>query len=517
MSYLQVTGLTHGYGDKLLYKNAELSLYAGEHMGVVGPNGAGKSTLIGILTGEIIPDEGRVLWQPGITYGYLDQFAAVDETLTISDYLKSAFAELYKAERKMFDLYERYADTGDEILIRQASECQQVLDAGDFYQIDTRIEQVASGLGLASLGLASRLAELSGGQRAKVILAKLLLNAPDVLLLDEPTNFLDAGQVDWLAGYLQTFPHAFLVISHDYRFLERVSTCICDIENGAVRKYHGSYSEFLIQKEHLREEYLRMYQAQQQKIKREEEYIRRNIAGVNSRIAKGRRKRLERMERLEAPVAPLIRPAVSFAAAPCTVQEVLSVKELQIGYYFPLLAPLSFHLDTGQHMVLTGFNGIGKSTLLKTLMGLLPPLGGKYRFAEQARVGYYEQELRWETPEDTPFTLLSSAYPSLSSKEIRRHLSRYGLQNEHINQPLSTLSGGEQSRVKLCRLCLSPCNLLILDEPTNHLDAPSKEALLDALLAFPGSLLLVSHEPEFYRKLNARILPIGDEMKGLTP
>ncbi len=475
MSYLQVTGLTHGYGDKLLYKNAELSLYAGEHMGVVGPNGAGKSTLIGILTGEIIPDEGRVLWQPGITYGYLDQFAAVDETLTIADYLKSAFAELYKAERKMFDLYERYADTGDDILIRQASECQQVLDAGDFYQIDTTIEQVASGLGLASLGLASRLAELSGGQRAKVILAKLLLNAPDVLLLDEPTNFLDAGQVDWLAGYLQTFPHAFLVISHDYRFLERVSTCICDIENGAVRKYHGSYSEFLIQKEHLREEYLRMYQAQQQKIKREEEYIRRNIA------------------------------------------EVLSVKELQIGYYFPLLAPLSFHLDTGQHMVLTGFNGIGKSTLLKTLMGLLPPLGGKYRFAEQARVGYYEQELRWETPDDTPFTLLSSAYPSLSSREIRRQLSRYGLQNEHINQPLSTLSGGEQSRVKLCRLCLSPCNLLILDEPTNHLDAPSKEALLDALLAFPGSLLLVSHEPEFYRKLNARILPIGDEMKGLTP
>lgn len=510
MSYLQVTELTYGYGDKLLYKNAELSLYAGEHMGVVGPNGAGKSTLIGILTGEIIPDEGRVWRQPGITYGYLDQFAAADENLSILDYLKTAFTPLYEAERQMLAHYEEYTKTEKEALLLQAAQLQQQLDAGDFYRIDTEIEQTASGLGLASLGLETRLGNLSGGQRAKVILAKLLLCAPDVLLLDEPTNFLDAGQVDWLAGYLKDFPNAFLAVSHDYSFLERISTCICDIENGMIRKYHGEYSDFLVQKEHLREEYLRMYQSQQQMLKREEEYIRRNIAGVNSRIAKGRRKRLERVERLEAPAASLIRPKITFPAASCNCREILQVKGLQIGYDFPLLKPLSFHLNAGQRMVLTGFNGIGKSTLLKTLLGLIPSLGGWYRFAEQVKVGYYEQELRWDSPEDTPFTLLSRTVPTLTAKEIRRHLSLYGLQNEHIDQPLSRLSGGEQSRVKLCRLSLFPCNLLILDEPTNHLDAPSKEALLNALLAFKGGLLLVSHEPEFYKKLDAKILNISE-------
>ena len=506
MSYLQVTGLTHGYGDKLLYKNAEFSLYTGEHMGVVGPNGAGKSTFIGILTGEIVPDEGMVSTQPGIRLGYLDQHATVNGADSIREYLKTAFEGLYQTENNMLTCYQRYAETGEESLLTQAAEYQQILEKEDFYQLDTKIEQVASGLGLVSIGMERRFDTLSGGQRAKVILAKLLLGTPDILLLDEPTNFLDQEHVEWLAGFLRSFENAFLVVSHDYRFLQKISNCICDIENGSIRKYHGSYEQFLKQKEHQREEYLRRYQSQQRKIKQEEEYIRRNIAGVNSRIAKGRRKRLERMERIQAPTGSLIKPAVRFLPAPCSAQELLTVKNLEIGYYYPLLRPFHFHVDNGQRILITGFNGIGKSTLLKTLMGWIPPLSGEYHFAESVKPGYYEQELRWEKPEETPLDILANRFPALSAKELRQALARYGLTREHILQPVSTLSGGEQARIKLCLLCLSPCNFLILDEPTNHLDAQSKAALLQALQEFPGSILLVSHEPEFFQNLNARIV-----------
>ncbi len=316
MSYLKVTGLTHGYGDKLLYKNAEFSLYTGEHMGVVGPNGAGKSTLVGILTGQIIPDSGVVSMKPGTRLGYLDQYAAVDSACSIREYLKTAFDSLYRTEQRMLSCYQQYAENGEESLLIRAAECQQLLDREGFYQLDVRLEQVASGLGLTALGLERRLDALSGGQRAKVILAKLLLGKPDILLLDEPTNFLDKEHVEWLAGFLSSFSNAFAVVSHDYSFLQKISTCICDVENGSIRKYHGSYQEFLKQKEHHREEYLRMYQSQQKQIKREEEYIRKNIAGVNSRIAKGRRKRLERMERLQAPAENLIRPAIHFLPRP---------------------------------------------------------------------------------------------------------------------------------------------------------------------------------------------------------
>ncbi len=499
MSILEVTGLSHMYGDKVLYKNASFTLNKGEHMGVVGLNGAGKSTLIGILTGSVVPDAGRIAWQPRLRLGYLDQYAAVDGESTVLAYLYAAFADSAALEREMNRLYEQYAASGEEPLLEQAGLLQQRLEASGFYEADTRVKQVVGGLGLAAIGLDRPLGELSGGQRAKVILAKLLLQQPNVLLLDEPTNFLDPQHVDWFAGFLTGYPHAFLVVSHDYAFLDRIATCICDVEAGDIRKYHGKYADFLRQKQQLREDYVRQYNAQQQFVKKEEEFIRRNIAGVNTKIAQGRRKRLERLERLAPPSFVSAKPSFVFDAQPLAAQEALTAEALSVGYTQPLLRPLCFRVRGGQKFVITGFNGVGKSTLLKTLTGRIPALGGACRVAPGVQVGYYEQELCWDDPGRTPLQLVQERKPTLQPKEARRLLARCGVTREHMLQTVGSLSGGEQAKVRLCLLTMSPCNFLVLDEPTNHLDAETKQALREVLQQFPGSILLVSHEKAFYQ------------------
>ncbi|NOU86355.1 ATP-binding cassette domain-containing protein [Paenibacillus sp. LMG 31460] len=511
MSLLEVIDMSHSFGDKTLYKQVNFELCKGEHLGVVGQNGTGKSTLIGILTGEIIPDKGTVKWQPNIQIGYLDQYAVINGSHTILNYLKTAFLDLFELERKMNELYEESAITGNEDQLLKAAEHQEQLEMHDFYSLDSTINKVINGLGLNAIGVDRPIQELSGGQRAKVILAKLLLEKPDVLLLDEPTNFLDKGHVDWLADYLATFKNAFVVVSHNQTFLEKVSTCICDIEGESIKKYHGKFSDFLRQKEHFREDYIRQYNAQKKRIGKTEEYIRRNIAGVNSRIARGRRKQLEKIDRI-APPGFASKPSIRFRELPLSAQVVLRVNDLEVGYVTSLLPKLNFSVTGGQKLVITGFNGIGKSTLLKTLIGNIQSVSGGFRFAEQVKIGYYEQDLIWEDDAMTPIQIISARYPKLSMKEIRRHLAQCGVKDTHVSQTISTLSGGEQSKVKLCRLLLSPCNMLILDEPTNHLDAEAKDALQKALIQFDGSLILVSHEEKFYQGWVDSHLNIGDCM-----
>ncbi len=277
-------------------------------------------------------------------------------------------------------------------------------------------------------------------------------------------------------------------------------------QNGA-----GKYSDFLRQKEHLRQDYIRQYYAQQKKIEKTEEYIRKNIAGVNSKIAQGRRKQLERMERIAAPTFTH-KPIMSFKELPLTVHEALEVTNLEIGYNDALLPPLNFIVAGGQKLVITGFNGIGKSTLLKTLVKHISAFSGTFQFAEQVKIGYFEQDLSWEDNMNTPIQIMSEHYPKLGVKEIRQQLARCGVKSTHTTQAIGTLSGGEQSKVKLCKLLLSPCNFLILDEPTNHLDAETKEALQKALIQFQGSILLVSHEAKFYQQWADQLLNIEDLM-----
>ncbi|MEG0495594.1 MAG: ABC-F family ATP-binding cassette domain-containing protein [Eubacterium sp.] len=508
MSLLEVKNISHTYGDKALYQDASFELHNGEHMGVVGQNGAGKSTLIKTLIGEIIPDDGQIKWYPKAVIGHLDQYAKVDEDVSVFDYLKEAYADLYALEEKLSKIYEQMAVNSDEKLMDQAASYQDRLENQGFYEVESHILRVASGLGITAIGLDKVLRKLSGGQRAKVILAKLLLEKPDVLLLDEPTNFLDKEHVEWLARYLSAFEGAFILISHDFDFLEQVTTCICDIEFGTINKYNGSYSAFLKQKGQKREDYIRQYESQKKLIAKTEDYISRNKARASTAsMAKSRQKKLNKIERL-APPSLLSKPNIHFEALPLSAQKVIDVKNLEVGYYYPLLPKIRFDIEQGQRVVITGFNGIGKSTLLKTLTGIIPALSGKFEFARNVTVGYYDQDLKWDSPVVTPLEIINTAFPKMSQKQVRRALSQCGVKADHVIQPIETLSGGEQSRVKLCKLTLTPSNLLILDEPTNHLDALAKEALQEALTTFDGTVILVSHEAGFYKDWADRVMNI---------
>lgn len=512
MSLLEIKNLTHSFGDNLLYKNAGLTLNKGEHMGIVGQNGTGKSTLIKICTEQLIPDAGHMIRQPKITIGYLDQYAELDKSMTIQTFLKSAFTKLYQLEKEIMLLYEKAA-SGDTECLRHAAECQEQLEIHNFYSIDTQIEQVAVGLGLLSMGLDRSIGQISGGQRAKVILAKLLLEKPDILLLDEPTNFLDKEHISWLSDYLSSLENAFMVVSHNYAFLENIANRICDIDNYALTKYYGTYSEFLKKKTFLREDYVRQYSAQQREIKKTEEFIRKNIAGRKSKMAKGRRKQLERMDKMEALNQKEIIPRFRFPELPLTNTEHLLVKRLAVGYYYPVLSNIDFTIKGGQKVVVTGFNGIGKSTLLKTLVGRIPSMGGDFKFSDQTVFNYFEQDWVWEDPLRTPTQIVSDAHPEIPNQEIRKILARCGISSKHALQAIGTLSGGEQAKVKMCLLTLKPCNFLIMDEPTNHLDVQAKEALQTALQEFSGTVLLVSHEEAFYKNWAQKIIHVENRIK----
>lgn len=509
MSLLEVNKLSHKYIEKTLYDNAAFELYKGEHMGVVGENGVGKSTLIKILTGELIPDKGDIKWQTGIDIGHLDQYAEINQDYTIEEYLKTAFKQLFEVEQKMIMLYEESAISGDEQKLLKAANCQDRLEKGEFYEIDTKISKVSSGLGINAMGLERSVKTLSGGQRAKVILAKLLLQNPDVLLLDEPTNFLDMEHVDWLSEYLKNFNGAFIVVSHDMEFLNSITTAILNIEFEIIKKYRGKYTDFLKQKGQLQEDYIRRYTEQQKMIKKTEEFIRRNIAGVNTKMAQGRRTQLERVERITPPKHSHSID-IEFKKMPLASQKALVVKDLEIGYTSPLLPKLNFTVRGGEKFVITGFNGIGKSTLLKTLIGQIEAISGSFRFIDRVKIGYYEQDLVWENKELTPLQIISEQFQDMTTKEVRKHLARCGLTDKKVMQSVGTLSGGEQSKVKLCKLILSTCNFLILDEPTNHFDIESKEAIKEAIKKFEGSVILVSHEESFYIDIADRIYNIED-------
>lgn len=512
MSLLKVEQLTQGFGNQQLYRDVSFEVYKGEHIGVVGQNGAGKSTLIHILTGEQIPDNGTVVWQKGIRIGQLDQYAQGVWQQSLLNFLKGAFTAFYKMEQEMLWLYEQSAQSGDGAMLQRAARLQEQLQAQDFYNIGHRLQRVATGLGLDAIGLEKPMGQLSGGQRAKAILAKILLEEPEVLLLDEPTNFLDKEHVDWIADWLTGFSGTFLVVSHDAAFLGRIATTVLDVAYGSIQKYYGTYAEFLKQKTFLREEYIRQYRAQQRHIEKTEAYIRKNKAGVNAKMARGRQKQLDRLERLAPPpVSETI--SFSFLALEQAAQTALQVKGLQVGYDAPLLPGLDFIVERGQKLVITGFNGIGKSTLLKTLVGQLPPLAGKFSFAEGSRIGYFAQELRWETPENTPLEILAQQFPQKSTKELRRALARCGVTSELVSQAVQQLSGGEQCKVKLCMMMHKPYHILILDEPTNHLDQQAKEELQRAIRVFPGSVLLVSHEEKFYRDWVDKVFSIEDCLK----
>ncbi len=506
MALLEVSNLTHSFGDKILYQNSSFEIFKGEHVGIVGQNGAGKTTLLRSIMGCITPDSGDIRWQKSKKIGYLDQYAEINTDIFILDYLKTAFDELFEIEKKLNNIYETMSENFSEDNAQKASDYQNFLINRGFYEIESTILKVADGLGITALGINTPLKKLSGGQRAKVILAKLLLKNPDVLLLDEPTNFLDKKHVDWLTEFLKNFKNCFIVISHDLNFLDKITNCILDIEFKKITKYPGNITKFLEIKGLRKESYLKQYQSQQKEIKKQEEYIAKNkVRASTAKQAQARIKKLEKMEKLPPPKVNS-KPNFKFTSCPIGTQKALKVHSLEIGYKKALLPKISFEVKSGEKIVITGFNGIGKSTLLKTLMGIIKPISGSFKFADYVQLSYYEQDLNWNNPDLSPVEIIKETFPRFSNTEVRKHLAQCGIYSKNALQKIGTLSGGEQSKVKICILQNKKSNFLILDEPTNHLDPESKEILKEQLFFWEGNLILVSHEEEFYKDLADKII-----------
>jgi ATPase subunit of ABC transporter with duplicated ATPase domains len=506
MSVLIVENLSHAFADRVLFRDVSFRLQQGERVGLVGANGTGKSTMMGILTGQIMPDEGKIEWMPKIRYGYLDQHTKLTPGKTIRDVLKDAFLPLFELERENMAIAEKMADASPEeleLLLEQMGEIQDRLEHSGFYLIDAKVEEIANALGLSAIGLDRDVATLSGGQRTKVLLAKLLLEKPSVLLLDEPTNYLDEEHIDWLKTYLKEYPYAFILISHDTHFMNEVVNVIYHLEFTRLNRYTGNYESFLAQAEMKRNQHMDAYEKQQEEIARMEDFIARNKARAStSGRAKSRQKQLDRIERIDKPeTAP--KPTFIFKEARASGRFVVEAVDLEVGYTHPLMPKLNLTLERGEKVAIVGMNGVGKSTLLKTLLGVIPPLGGRLERGDFLYPSYFEQEVK--PKQVTALEDVWNEYPHMTNHEVRAALARCGLKNEHINRQLSALSGGEQAKVRLCKLLQRESNWLLFDEPTNHLDVVAKEELKRAMKEYKGTILLVSHEPEFYQDWVTRV------------
>ncbi|MBO5197169.1 MAG: ABC-F family ATP-binding cassette domain-containing protein [Lachnospiraceae bacterium] len=508
MSILNVTNLSHGFGDRTIFKNVSFRLLAGEHIGLVGANGEGKSTFFNIITGKLMPDEGNVEWAKHVRAGYLDQHAVLKKGMTIRDTLKTAFDFLFEMEQQMNDLCGRMADADEEELAAVMEEfgtLQELLDAHDFYNIDPKIDEVARSLGLTQIGLDKDVSELSGGQRTKVLLAKLLLEKPDILLLDEPTNYLDVEHIEWLKRYLQNYENAFVLISHDIPFLNSVINIVYHMENGELNRYVGDYSRFEEVYAAKKAQLEAAYKKQQQEIEDLKDFVARNKARVATRnMAMSRQKKLDKMDVIElAKERP--KPEFHFKEARAAGKLIFRLENLVIGYDEPLSRPLNLTMERGEKLVLKGANGIGKTTLLKTIQGLIPPISGRAVSGDYLYPGYFEQEMSG-VGNNTCIEELWRDFPAYTQYEIRSALAKCGLTTKHIESQVRVLSGGEQAKVRLCKLINKETNYLLLDEPTNHLDVDAKAELKRALTEYKGSIVLICHEPDFYEDFATKVI-----------
>ena len=507
MSILNVEHLTHGFGDRAIFHDVSFRLLKGEHIGLVGANGEGKSTFFNIVTGKLMPDEGKIEWSKNVRIGYLDQHSVLLAGMTMEDVLKSAFSWLFQMEERMNSICDQLGDASPEEmenLMEELGTIQDTLTLHDFYVIDAKVEEVARALGLLELGLDRDVTDLSGGQRTKVLLAKLLLEKPDILLLDEPTNYLDVEHIAWLKRYLQDYENAFILISHDIPFLNDVINLVYHMENQELNRYVGDYTHFQEVYEVKKAQLEAAYRKQQQEISELKDFVARNKARVATRNrAMSRQKKLDKMDLIQL-AAEKPKPEFHFKAGRTPGKYIFETKDLVIGYDEPLSKPLTISMERGHKIALTGANGIGKTTLLKSILGLIPPLSGSCELGDNLQIGYFEQEVKGDN-KTTCIDEIWAEFPSYTQYEVRSALAKCGLTTKHIESQVRVLSGGEQAKVRLCKLVNKETNVLLLDEPTNHLDVDAKEALKQSLLEYRGSILLICHEPEFYQDIVSQV------------
>jgi len=500
MALLELKDIEFNYSDKDLYRKVSFRLNQGEHCCLVGANGTGKTTLLSLIVGELSPDNGVIEWTPHVTYSYLDQQLKVAQDMPVSDYLYGVYKDLFDKEKQMESLYER-ASTGEdgfEKLLEKASRIADELGVSSFYSLQEKVGRLSDGLGFVKSQMGTPLKKLSSGQREKAYLAKMLLEEKDVLIMDEPTNFLDQSQVTWLTNYLKTYPKAFLVVSHDQEFLKQIANVVFCLENQTLTRYKGDYSFYLSQHALDKEQYQKNFEAQQRYIKKEEVFIAKHIVrATSSRAAKSRRARLSHLSVMDAPGKEEGRVHFSFPFTHDVGEKVLQVNDLVIGYGTPLLDPISFLLKKGEKIAILGQNGVGKTTFLRTILGEIPSLGGDFSWLEGTDINYFDQDEKIDLLE-TPFDYMKRHYPSFTNTEVRGSLGSVGVRKELAMRPLGQLSGGEETKARFAVMTKKKSNFLIFDEPTNHLDQKAKDSLFEAIEAFPGAVIIVSHEKDFY-------------------
>lgn len=501
MSILTVSNLNHSYGGREILKDVNFRLLKGEHVGLIGANGEGKSSFMNIITGKLEPDEGQIEWAKRVRVGYLDQHAVLEKGMTIRDALRGAFKYLFDMEQEMQDLYMKMGDVSeDELtsLLEEVGTIQDILDHNDFYIVDSKVEEIARGLGLDEIGLEKDVDDLSGGQRTKVLLAKLLLEKPDILMLDEPTNYLDEQHIVWLKRYLQEYENAFLLISHDIPFLNSVINLIYHVEDKELTRYVGNYDDFERIYEAKKSQLEAAYKRQQQEIADLEDFVARNKARVATRnMAMSRQKKLDKMDIIElAREKP--KPEFKFKEGRTSGKLIFQTNDLVIGYDSPLSKPLNLRMERGQRIAIVGANGIGKTTFMKSILNIIKPYSGEVELGDTLQIGYFEQEIK-EKNERSCIEEIWQDFPGWTQYEVRAALAKCGLTTNHIESKVMVLSGGEQAKVRLCKIMNKESNILLLDEPTNHLDVDAKEELKRALKEYKGGILLISHEPEFYQ------------------
>ena len=500
------------YGVQDVLRGASLQINAGEHVGLVGRNGAGKTTVFRLVRGEETPDRGDVVRARGLRLGLLDQHVHFEPGSTVHESALAAFGHLQQIEHEMHDLEHRMAEPGAELeqILERYSDLQHQFEREGGFEYAAKAEAILLGLGFERELWSLETEKLSGGQQNRLGLARLLLAAPDLLLLDEPTNHLDVNAVEWLEEFLQDYGSAYVVISHDRYFLDRACRRIVELENGRASSYTGNYSAYLVEREERRESQQRAYDNQQQLIAKTEEFIRRNLAGQKTKQAKSRRTMLAKLERVEAVRADRSSGDFRLQSIERTGNHVLTVNELSVGYDEKVLASdISFILRRGECLGVIGPNGSGKTTFLRTILSQIAPLTGEVRWGTKVQMGYYAQQLDdLDDRNEIIMELRRVAPASATAGELRSFLAKFLFTGDDVYKHVQDLSGGEKGRLALAKLIYSRVNVLILDEPTNHLDIPSREALEEALAAYEGTIVTISHDRYFLDRVATQILAL---------